>query len=54
MLAWAFDFIVMPWATATALTAFDTEMNGVSGRWSYAKQIMAMSGPRRATARPRC
>ncbi len=34
-----FDFIVMPWATATALTAFDTLMNDSSGRWSYAKQI---------------
>lgn len=34
-----FDFIVMPWATAPALTAFDTLMNDTSGRWSYAKQI---------------
>lgn len=34
-----FDFIVMPWATGTGLTAFDTLMNDTSGRWSYAKQI---------------
>lgn len=34
-----FDFIVMPWATTTALTVFDTLMNDISGRWSYAKQL---------------
>ncbi|MDO8421565.1 MAG: phage tail sheath C-terminal domain-containing protein [Parvibaculum sp.] len=34
-----FNYIVQPYALATELTAFQTEMNDATGRWSYARQL---------------
>lgn len=34
-----FNYIIQPYALATELDAFKTEMNDATGRWSYARQL---------------